>query len=99
VALGDVVSHWNAGHVPRPDRTYLAGTDAPPPEATSVPLTDDDFESELERSAILSPWRVTDAEGRVLPVWLDSIKVFEGKGCLSAHARGLVAAPVSTAAV
>jgi hypothetical protein len=95
VALGDVVSHWNAGHVPRPDRTYLAGTDVPPPEATSVPLTDDDFESEAERSAILDPWRVTDAEGRVLPAWLDSIRVFEGKGRLSAQARGLIAAPVS----
>jgi len=30
-------------------------------------------------------------------VWLGSIKVFEGKGRLSAHARDLVAAPVSGA--
>ncbi|NIV29484.1 MAG: hypothetical protein GWN58_08225, partial [Anaerolineae bacterium] len=67
----------------------------PPPEAISVPLTDDDFESEAQRSAILDPWRVTDAEGRVLPAWLDSIKVFEGKGRLSAHARDLIATPVS----
>lgn len=95
VALGDIVSHWSAGHVPHPDRTYLAGTDVPPPEATSVPLTDDDFESEAERSAILDPWRVTDSEGQVLPVWLDSIKVFEGKGRLSAQARDLIATPVS----
>jgi hypothetical protein len=95
VALGDIVSHWRAGHVPRPGRTYLAGTDVPPPEATSVPLTDDDFESEAERSAVLDPWRVTDAEGQVLPVWLDSIRVFEGRGRLSAQARDLIAAPVS----
>jgi hypothetical protein len=95
VALGDIVSQWRAGHVPHPDRTYLAGTDVPPPEATSVPLTEDDFESEPERSAILEPWRVTDAEGQVLPVWLDSIRVFEGRGRLSARARDLIAAPVS----
>jgi len=96
-ALGEIVAHWGSGHVPHPDRTYLAGTDVPPPEATSVPLTDDDFESEAERSAILDPWRVTDDQGRVLPVWLDSIRVFEGKGRLSAHARDLIAAPVSGA--
>jgi hypothetical protein len=96
-ALGEIVSHWNAGHVPHPDRTYLAGTDVPPPEATSVPLTDDDFDSDAERSAILDPWRVTDAQGRVLPVWLESIRVFENTGRLSASARDLVAAPVSTA--
>jgi hypothetical protein len=94
-ALGEIVAHWGTGDVPHPDRTYLAGTDVPPPEATSVPLTNDDFESEAERSAILDPWRVTDAEGRVLSIWLDSIRVFEARGRLSEHARDLVAAPVS----
>lgn len=74
---------------PHPDRTYLAGTDVPPPEATSVPLTDDDFESEEERRAIMEPWKVTDSSGRVLPEWLRSTSVFESKGRLSASAQQL----------
>jgi hypothetical protein len=58
----------------------LAGTDVAPPEATSVPLTDDDFDSEEERRLITEPWKVTDSRGRVLPGWLHSTKVFEAKG-------------------
>ena len=81
------VSKWN----PHPQRTYLAGTDVPPPEASSVPLTDHDFASETERSSIMEPWSVTDAEGRVLPQWLSSTKVFEAKGRLSERALELVA--------
>jgi len=66
----------------RPDggRSYLAGTDAPPPEAASVPFTDDDFRSEEERRAILEPWRVTDDEGRVLPLWTVSTRLFAERG-------------------
>jgi radical SAM superfamily enzyme YgiQ (UPF0313 family) len=87
-ALFDVVNSLH-GEQPNPHRTYLAGTDTPPPEATSVPFTDDDFESEQERRAILEPWRVTDAEGRVLPVWLHSTKVFEAKGQMAVSAQQL----------
>jgi hypothetical protein len=27
----------------------------------------------------MDPWRVSDADGRVLPMWLDSRKVYAGK--------------------
>jgi len=67
---------------PHPDRTYLAGTDVPPPEMKSVPLTDGDFESEEECRLIMEPWAVTDAEGQVLPAWRNSTKVFAVKGGL-----------------
>jgi hypothetical protein len=60
-------------------RTYLAGTDAPWAEA-SIPFTDADFRSEEERRAILEPWRVTDEEGRVLPLWTGSTKLFAERG-------------------
>lgn len=50
-------------------RSFIAGTDIVPPEAGRVPLTDADFDSEAERAAILAPWPVTDAAGRVLPQW------------------------------
>lgn len=53
---------------PLPSRTFVAGTDTPPPER--VPLTDADFVSEKEREAILEPWAVTDAAGHALPMWL-----------------------------
>ena len=53
---------------PAPMRTYIAGTDAPPPER--VPLTDFDFEDELERARIIEPWPVTDGDGRALAQWL-----------------------------
>jgi hypothetical protein len=60
---------------PHPARTYLPGTDVPPPEMTTVPLTDDDFESDDERRAVMDPWVVTDGEGRVLPHWRASARV------------------------
>jgi hypothetical protein len=56
-------------------RTYIAGTDAPPPE--SVPLTDADFDSAEQRRALLEPWRVTDESGALLPEWRSSRVVFE----------------------
>lgn len=90
-ALADVRDNLMHTQTPHPDRTYVAGTDVPFPEATSVPLTDDDFDSEEERQAIMEPWRLTDENGRVLPAWQQSIKVFEGKGRISAAARQLVA--------
>jgi len=73
-----------------PDRTFVAGTDAAPPEATSVPLTDVDFDSEEERSAVMDPWKVTDEEGRVLPKWLHPIKTFDKKGRISEATRALI---------
>jgi hypothetical protein len=58
-----------------PGRTFIAGTDAPPPE--SVPLTDADFASEAQRRELLEPWRVTDDAGAPLPQWRNSRVVFE----------------------
>lgn len=68
---------------PHPGRTYLPSTDVVPPEMSSVPLTDNDFDSEEERSAIMEPWRVTDSEGHVLPQWLDVTKIYQSKGALA----------------
>lgn len=90
-ALADVRDNLWHTQTPRPDRTYVAGSDVPFPEAGGVPLGDDDFDSEEERRSILEPWRVTDEEGAVLPAWRQSLKVFEGKGRISAAARELVA--------
>ncbi|MBI4202754.1 MAG: radical SAM protein [Chloroflexi bacterium] len=87
-ALGDVVAHWRAGHRPHPERTYLAGTDTPPPEASNVPFTASDFSSEVERRAIIDPWRVTDEEGRVLPQWLHPSKVYGPRGVVLPLALG-----------
>jgi hypothetical protein len=66
---------------PRPrGRSYVAGTEPAPPEAAAVPLTDDDFSSEAERAAIMAPWPLTDARGRVLPHWLGGRPVYLPKG-------------------
>lgn len=62
--MGDM---WAAGMPDTPGRTYLAGSDLPPPE--TVPLSDADFSSEAEREAICSPMAVTDGLGHVLPQW------------------------------
>ena len=59
-------------------RTFIAGTDVAPPE--SVPFVDSDFASEVQRKAILDPWRVTDASGALLPRWRHSSVVFPGRG-------------------
>jgi radical SAM superfamily enzyme YgiQ (UPF0313 family) len=79
-ALLDMMNTIPTGDTPRPGRTFQAGTDAAPPEASSVPFTDEDFDSEEQRQAILAPWRVTDADGYVLPVWRQSDKVYQPKG-------------------
>ncbi len=73
-----------------PGRTYIAGTDAPPPE--SVPLTDADFESETERTALLEPSLVTDQTGALLPQWRTSRRVFQ----LSDPAANPVRIPVES---
>lgn len=81
-------------------RTYLAGTDTPPPEASRVPFTDGDFHSEEERRAILDPWRVTDETGRVLPLWIHSTRLFAERGQMApdvARIPGLLRQPVDLA--
>jgi hypothetical protein len=59
-------------------RAYLPGADPAPPER--VPLTDADFVSEAQRDSVLQPIRVTDTQGRVLPMWLSGQPVFLDKG-------------------
>jgi hypothetical protein len=87
VDLGQVLTYADR---PDPRRSYVAGTDTPPPEATSVPFTAGDFDSEAERRTILEPWRVTDGEGRVLPIWRSPTKVFDRKGGIAEEALALV---------
>ncbi|HSK76951.1 MAG TPA: radical SAM protein [Thermoanaerobaculia bacterium] len=89
--LADLIEYgphrWN----PHPLRTFVAGTDVPPPEALSVPLTDRDFVSQEERDAVVGPWRVTGPDGAVLPQWRSSLRVFDAKGRISEIARNLAA--------
>lgn len=90
--LCDLANNLGTDDRPRPERTYLAGTDAPPPEAVSVPFDDDDFDSDAERRLITEPMRVTDETGRVLPEWLQSTPLYEAKGQISKRALALVGA-------
>jgi hypothetical protein len=89
--LVDVLHQFSVYRPPHPARTYLAGSDFPPPEMTSVPLSERDFDSESEYRAIMEPWRVTDAMGRALPAWTHSTRVFDRSGELSDTARQLTA--------
>jgi len=87
--LGDLIDyakHYRGAS----GRTYVAGTDTPPPEATFVPFLPEDFDSEEERDLVTRPWRVTDEQGNVLPCWLQSVRVFESRGRISAGARQLM---------
>lgn len=58
-----------------PGRSLLAGTDLPHPEYGRIPFHGSDFSSEEERKDVLSPMRVTDALGRVLPQWHASRRI------------------------
>lgn len=58
-----------------PGRSLLAGTDLPHPEYGRIPFHGSDFSSEEERKDVLSPTRVTDALGRVLPQWHASRRI------------------------
>jgi hypothetical protein len=91
--LCDLANNLFTDDRPRPGRTYLAGTDAPPPEASSVPFTDADFDSEAHRRLITEPMRVTDETGRVLPEWLRSTPLYEARGEISKRAMALVGSP------
>jgi len=84
-AVLNVGMHFTIGHNAAPGRTFVAGTDVPPPE--TVPLTDADFDSEDERARIMEPWRVTDEEGHVLPMWLGAKPVFVSKGRVADRLR------------
>ena len=61
-------------------RNFIAGTDIEPPETHAVPFTDADFDSAEERARIIEPWRVSDGEGRVLPMWLGAKALYRAKG-------------------
>jgi radical SAM superfamily enzyme YgiQ (UPF0313 family) len=74
-----------------PMRSYLAGTDTPPPETLSVPFEESDFDSEEKYNAIMNPMRVTDSRGRVMPEWQQGVHVFEKGGVISAAALQLAA--------
>ncbi len=91
-SLVDLVDHGFNRWKPHPDRTFIAGTDKAPPEATGVPLTDADFDSEEEKRAILEPWQVTGPDGHVLPQWRASTRIFAAKGRISDAAQGLAVA-------
>jgi hypothetical protein len=90
--LCDLVNNLDPGDRPQAHRTYLAGSDTPPPEASGVPFTASDFESEEERRLITEPMRVTDETGRVLPEWLRSTPLYDAKGRISKRALALVGA-------
>lgn len=90
--LCDLVNNLATDDRPSPGRTYVAGSDRPPPEAASVPFTADDFDSEEQRRLITEPMRVTDEYGQVLVEWLQSTPLYEAKGRISAGARALVGA-------
>lgn len=79
-ALVDVfdMATTHAGRFDFPARTFIAGTDVPPPE--TVPLTDADFSSEEERSSVMDPWRVTDGTGALLAHWHASQRIFRRRG-------------------
>jgi hypothetical protein len=77
-ALDCAAQYWN-GYRPDPDRTYLAGSDRPPPEAGRIPFTASDFRDEDELEAVMKPWAVADSKGFVLPQWLGATPVHERK--------------------
>ncbi len=72
VAAGlDVGDMWLARFDPAPGRTFAAGSDLAPPE--TVPFTDDDFGSDVERQRICEPMRVTNESGEVLAAWQSQV--------------------------
>src|SRR5205823_4962668 len=77
-ALADLVNRFWVRQ-PNPSwRTYLPGQDPAPPER--VPLTEADFHCDDQRASVLEPWRVTDAHGKVAPMWLTGRSTFLDKG-------------------
>lgn len=76
-AIIDTLDVCATSLIPAASRSYIAGTDTPPPE--QVPFTPEDFESEEQRRLIMTPWQVTDRDGRVLNAWLHPNKVFDSE--------------------
>ena len=74
-ALLDTIDTLAVDPAPDPARSLVAGSDTPPPE--SVPLAAADFGSEEEQARVMTPWRITDERGSVLPQWLRAQVVFE----------------------
>jgi hypothetical protein len=72
-----------ASQTPAPMRTYIAGTDTPPPER--VPLAEADFDGDADRASIVEPWKVTDADGRALARWLGSEPVFAPRRAMASR--------------
>jgi radical SAM superfamily enzyme YgiQ (UPF0313 family) len=66
----DVVDQKSQQYRPDATRSYLAGSDRPPPEAQQIPFGEADFRDADEYTAVMAPTAVTDAGGHVLPIWL-----------------------------
>lgn len=63
-----------------PARNFLAGLDVVPPEYDGrIPLAPGDFASPYQRASVLEATPVTDADGRVLPMWLEAQPVYGGR--------------------
>jgi len=92
-ALTDFFDHWLdvPDYRPDADRSVVAGTDREPPEQHRIPFEPSDFRSDEERRLICDPWPVTDAEGHVLPQWLDNDVVFGAGGTVRAKAAAIQA--------
>jgi Radical SAM superfamily len=74
-AAVDAIDTLAVDLAPAPARSFIAGSDTPPPE--TVPLGAPDFDSEEQQALVMGPWRVTDERGAVLPQWLTAQPVFE----------------------
>jgi hypothetical protein len=88
-ACFEAVDLIRKGWDPHPDRTFIAGTDTVPPEATAVPFDDADFATDAERVEVMGPWPITDHRGRVLPQWRNPVRTFSRRGDMSLGALGL----------
>jgi hypothetical protein len=73
----DLADMWVTNFDPVEGRTFIAGSDVPPPE--TVPFTDDDFDSEAQRIEICGPTQVTDENGLVLGAWKQHQVIFQPK--------------------
>jgi radical SAM family protein len=84
-ALLDTIDTLAVDPTPDCSRSLIAGSDVPPPE--TVPLATSDFDSAEEFARIMTPWRVTDANGAALPQWLTAQPVFERESRSSGQRR------------
>jgi len=89
-ALADVAGCVHAGFTVVPGRSYMAGSDTPPPEMATIPLAASDFSSDDERRAIMEPWLVTDKNGTVVSAWRKPVQVYGARGQLTPDALALL---------